>query len=538
MKLEFHRVETLPKMAWCATIRKHDPTVRILHGSYVEVADGFFCDGAWSGEFGRGEFETNLLMGSAGKVVGGRLLISTPDHTMERICVLKNDNVMLISNSCAFVFAQANDEPDPNHIFYPVELSSILQGINKYARSIPTRNGSRIHLFYHCNIHVGADLELVETPKAPVRDFTDFTDYRAFLEEKTGAIVRNANDAKRRVHYRPIATISSGYDSPASAVFARKAGCDEAITFRRSRPRDGSDADDSGEAIAQVLGMRVRVFDRLDYLKMKGFPEAEGGITEFLILADHLERRVLFTGFNDAVWSRSSKTASRFIHRTGLSGNSLAELRLRVGFVHLAVPYLGCTSLPSIHRISTSKEMEPWSIGGGHDKPIPRRLVEEAGVKREMFGMGKKAVAIVPQLEGYEKTMTPESLADFSRFYAETATFPVRAKLRLCTMAHQAALIQRELNWRIAGLASRLSGRRVPAWPVLIPSGVEMTGERGRYAFFFHWSMRKLRARYEVDTVGGAPGTERAAVAIDQRVIDYRTRRSLAVPASAPASMR
>ena len=35
--------------------------------------------------------------------------------------------------------------------------------------------------------------------------------------------------------------------------------------------------------------------------------------------------------------------------------------------------------------------MRPWSIGGAYDRPIPRRIAEEAGVPRDLFGQNKMA---------------------------------------------------------------------------------------------------------------------------------------------------
>ena len=111
----------------------------------------------------------------------------------------------------------------------------------------------------------------------------------------------------------------------------------------------------------------------------------------------------------------------RPLHQQKLpSGTGLTEFRLRVGFVHVPVPYLGCTNHKSIHQISTSTEMQPWSVGTRYDKPIPRRLIEEAGVSRGMFGTRKKAVAIVAEVDGgFERVMTKESFADFSSFLRE-----------------------------------------------------------------------------------------------------------------------
>ena len=37
--------------------------------------------------------------------------------------------------------------------------------------------------------------------------------------------------------------------------------------------------------------------------------------------------------------------------------------------------------------------MEPWRVHTNYDRPIPRRIAEEAGVPRELFGNKKRAAA-------------------------------------------------------------------------------------------------------------------------------------------------
>ena len=62
----------------------------------------------------------------------------------------------------------------------------------------------------------------------------------------------------------------------------------------------------------------VDVFDRLDYLKEKGFPEAEfyGNGAQEAPWASHLEGKVLFTGFHgDKVWDKHCPKVSRDIVR-------------------------------------------------------------------------------------------------------------------------------------------------------------------------------------------------------------------------------
>ena len=46
---------------------------------------------------------------------------------------------------------------------------------------------------------------------------------------------------------------------------------------------------------------------------------------------------------------------------------------------------------PSIHRISNSKEMQEYSVGGKYDRPIPRRIIETKGIKRDEFMLKKGA---------------------------------------------------------------------------------------------------------------------------------------------------
>ena len=42
--------------------------------------------------------------------------------------------------------------------------------------------------------------------------------------------------------------------------------------------------------------------------------------------------------------------------------------------------------------MAASPEMAPWRLGNGYDRPIPRRILESAGVPRALFGARKKAV--------------------------------------------------------------------------------------------------------------------------------------------------
>jgi len=52
------------------------------------------------------------------------------------------------------------------------------------------------------------------------------------------------------------------------------------------------------------------------------------------------------------------------------------------------------TQIEDIVRISRSPEMASWRLNTDYDRPIPRRIAENAGVARHHFGMKKKYIAL------------------------------------------------------------------------------------------------------------------------------------------------
>lgn len=501
MRFKFHNVQNLPRLAWCVNIQKGENTVEVLHGPWVETAEHFFCEGAWSGDFPCGDFDTSLLMGSGGRVADDTLIIAAPNHTLERIFTLRDGKILWISNSLAFVLASANDTVHPRALLYSVKLASIIHGLEGYARSLPTRNGRAVRMHYHCNLVIDARLRIVAQAKRPIRDFENFADYKSFLFGQVSAIHRNATHPLRKIKYTPMATISAGYDSPAAAVLAQSLGCKEALTFAKAREKE--DADDSGAAIGAQLGMNVLVFDRLAYLKKPGFPEAEflGWGAQESIWEPHLEARVLFTGFHgDKVWDRNCEKVSTRIVRGDPSGHNLSDFRLRVGWIHLPVPFVGCTSHPSIHRISNSAEMAPWTLGNRYDRPIARRLVEEAGVERHLFAAKKRAVGLLLDTEGLQSGMTEASYHDYLIYYREHWNTWMTMKRIFFRLLREIYARHQGLNKRLERLLSQ-AGLRVHL-PVLIPREFRISryGNLGVLSLLPHWSIEKLLATYFVET--------------------------------------
>ena len=63
--------------------------------------------------------------------------------------------------------------------------------------------------------------------------------------------------------------------------------------------------------------------------------------------------------------------------------------------------------------------MRPFRVGGDYDRPIARRLLEEAGVSRELFGHSKNAVNV--NLFFGERQMSEASRRDMQTFVARRA---------------------------------------------------------------------------------------------------------------------
>ena len=88
----------------------------------------------------------------------------------------------------------------------------------------------------------------------------------------------------------------------------------------------------------------------------------------------------------------------------------MGELRLALGFVQLPLPFMGARQKADIVRITESSEMDPWRLGNAYDRPIPRRIAEEAGVPRHLFGQSKMASAVIfaPPAIPYGKALRKE----------------------------------------------------------------------------------------------------------------------------------
>jgi len=490
----------IPTLAWMVELTPE--RIVFEYGMGVEADEQHLVEGAWSGEFPHGDFPEALTFAGTGvKVVGSDLVFATPTTTLHPLCFHRTRERLLGSNSLPFLLARAGEDIDPRYPHYQFDLMSVMYGLRRYRRQIPTRSGTPILVAHHCNVRVDRDARLIWAPKAAPAAFADYAAYAGFLTSEVAAVTTNAQHGDRRIRYQPLTTVSSGYDSPACAVLARAAGCRHAATFVRARSDYGSQ-DDSGSAIADTLGLTVTEHDAPDYRAMPPGLLAEFLATGmgsddaiFAALEPQLRGRLLYTGFHgDKVWARINDTVGPDIVRGDASGASMAEFRLRVGFVNLSIPFIGCVQHPAIHAISNSDELRPWSLDHEYDRPIPRRLVEEAGVPRELFGQRKKAAALPlvyvhqddPDLAA---VLSPQALAEFTDFVHDTPLFAGwrdRAE-------HLAMRSLQKLNPRLAQLPAIW---RLAHWLVEHNAFDKHFKKRTPHVYLFAWAMSQMRARY------------------------------------------
>jgi hypothetical protein len=59
------------------------------------------------------------------------------------------------------------------------------------------------------------------------------------------------------------------------------------------------------------------------------------------------------------------------------------------------LPYIGARRKADIVKITESSDMAAWRLRNGYDRPIPRRIAEEAGISRLAFGQSKMGSVVL-----------------------------------------------------------------------------------------------------------------------------------------------
>lgn len=401
----------LPALAWlveCAGGR-----MRTRCGPAVAVSDHGLFEGCWTGDFPAFDFDrADYVFGTGMRLRDGIPVFVPPSHTLDALYVWRPPAGWCVSNSLAFLCEHC-DVGLP-FATYGRRFASTVLGIERYEMEIyRSTRGVLFRVVYDRFSVTDGGLRLMRPASEP--RITDFASYRAHLGDVLARAAGNAAHGDRKQTYRLLGTCSTGYDSSACAVLASELGCREALTFRMDR----TGKSDSGRDVAALLGMdATELQGHGDGWVPDSLSEVEfcvsglgGDDVVFQQAKGYLPHRLLVTGFHgDSVWDLE-KPAVTSIERGDASGSSLGEFRLRLDFIHLPLPFVGCRDWPGVRRISRSEEMLPYRIGGKYDRPIPRRILEEAGVPRRLFGQQKKMVSTLIFID--RTRLSRESNRDF-----------------------------------------------------------------------------------------------------------------------------
>lgn len=391
--------------------------VDVYAGAAVETGDGFIAEGAWAGEFTlEGFVNSSFRCGSGAVIATDEVTLCAPTHSVEPVYGYTSGHRMLASNSLHLIVALDREAEPPNIGKARVAARTLKAGRSDYERILYETGAGVMRRFAFGTVRFDrATLQFSEDHPRSHISFEDYLEYSDGLVETLDSLATNARDSRRTVPYGAIVTtVSSGYDSAACAALAKRLGAREAVTLTAGR----GNISDSGKPVADALGLTCHEYERFgadltvqdgnsEYAHYLDAAHLTAEHTDFLAtinttedlffsaFAPHLEGAIVLTGFHgDKAWDMNCSSGAD-ITRGDNSGTGLDEFRKRIGFVNVPVPYIGVENHADLARISNSEEMAAYRVGGRYDRPLPRRIAEDAGVPRGTFGIKKSMGSIL-----------------------------------------------------------------------------------------------------------------------------------------------
>lgn len=424
------REESLPKLAWLCEIK--DQRCSFTIGPGVEHGKDFIAEGVWDGAFSEGGFAESDHFYGSGALLKDYCVFTPPRLCTDYLFVLHDSGrkTSWVSNSFNFIFARAGVSLSSD--FYRGFSANINKTTNEHSAlgpdlgdSLIAAEGSLImRRMMHHNFMADGLGNIKLLPLLPQKILiNNFADYRRFLFKKAAALLANSRDPARINPYGAISMLSRGYDSTGAAVIAAGLGVKEAVTLDTAV----YGYNDNGRKTAAALKMRCHealspLGKNISALKTELGAES-GAYYEFIAapgIGDNLVfkgmepfimNKLVFSGlYGDSCWSKEGCGSGLAHHLPYMK--SRMEFRLRTGYCLAPVPAFGAYFPYFLKKLNNSPEMAPWTLNNNYDRPLPRRLAEEAGVPRRYFGMKKAA-------------NNPE-IANFSQFFDAAVSQMIR----------------------------------------------------------------------------------------------------------------
>jgi hypothetical protein len=411
--IDYRLLKELPTLAWMARLDPQTGLISVVHGSSVECRDEWMVEGVWDDDFEQGNFHrSGHFFGSGLRVEGESVYFVTSSAATDRLMYCQYQGNLLVSNSLIMLLAITGATLDEEHDYHR-EILSIKEGIDNYEKEFTIKHPEIrcfYQLIYETMVFSGNRTFFEKRGKPHTID--SFDHYLSLLKEILGRIKDNYESNNRRIPLKAFTTLSSGYDSTAVSCLVKDLGVRTCFTgsrlelpmhlgFFHKRVRD------DGTLIARILGLDIQYLDSRrssisenelyflasDCPKFSTKAWSEIGLHS---MASYIEKScspaVVFTGYyGDMIWDPIIKEEyiTDQIKRPGGPDMGLAQVRLKSGFIQVAVPYILARNFKDIVAISRSRELEPWWLNNSYNRPIPRRIAESCGVDRQLFGMHK-----------------------------------------------------------------------------------------------------------------------------------------------------
>lgn len=429
IRLRATHSHSLPRLGWLAAIDFPAGEIRVVCGDGVEAGDGFVVEGVWDGPFHEGGFHRASHFYGSGLRIDEERVFVVPSHALvDRVLLARRGDLTFASNSLLLMLAATGDVLDPGRDYRSI-CNAIIAGVRNYdpmiphgaAGTAPFRQGYRVPQIVDRN---GCSREDLPAP----RKFNSFDGYYRALILALENIVDNAGATARRNGITGFTSTSTGYDSAAVSSLAIEFGVTRCFTTFGGRNLDGAVLED-GRPVAEALGLEAlelkpQIPDRWqERLLLAATPDGRESLYASMLerFAAQQDVTCLWSGYHgDKLWDRA--TSGRYleenIYRGDMSGFNLGEARLDAGFINLCIPFMFATSVRDIVKISNLAEMADWQVGGGYDRPIPRRIAELHGVPRELFGQKKSVI-----MEYYTYCRNPDLAKEFRQYLAREQGF-------------------------------------------------------------------------------------------------------------------
>lgn len=456
MKLVPRCVSAWPKLAWVASFDGQFDEMLVLHGPMVETSKNWIVEAVWTGEFEAGNFDqTDLVFGTGIRDRGSHIEFVSSGTTFDQLWHTTHRERTYVANSLPALMAVAGIRLREDYPHYRRDLHSVKRGLQGRVKTIPTDAGDVTSVYFNNLRLKGGELTEISKPdSAPA--FDSYATYHAYLFETATALQQNLQSPLRHHRVTSLCTVSSGYDSSATAVVAREAGCTETVTIRDSTSFwRGSD---SGERVAKMLGLGCREYPRMAV----EYPLEEAvwagsiwaGILNWTLFDYPSPLSLFFTGCHgEKMWDRVDHDHPDPFARRHISSLGFCEFRLFRGSWQCPVPFWAVRHAKELKRITVSDEMKPWWFGADYDKPIARRLLEEAGVPRSLFGRTNKN-SVLP--DPFPWPRSPGAQASYRQFLRDQGIpSPARTKAEFIRKTAIAETILQQNVFRKLGLKKR-----------------------------------------------------------------------------------